>query len=260
MNEDQKKDRMMNAAFVRGQKRALMNVASRLENKSESEEYEEGKKVGRDYNSGKQMPDGKSDAWKKGWEDGRYPSEARSKNPFSNGVSRATREISVKLGNALQDHTYSTQGAAEAAKRSLGKDWEVKFDKEKHTYSVVKINNSISQAETTIFSEAGYKIVQYIGDTSGMVTVVTPGGQRICEDNATTARKYIVKCQREEGEYGKGTKVGNATRTMSKTQLRQKIREGWEVVYGDLNTVRNGQYLEMRTSAGKNITVQVEGD
>lgn len=57
-------------------------------------------------------------------------------------------------------------------------------------------------AETTIFSDKGYKIVK---DTSGRVTVVTPEGGRSVHADADAARAYIIKLQRQAGEYGKGS-------------------------------------------------------
>lgn len=59
-------------------------------------------------------------------------------------------------------------------------------------------------AETTLFSEKGYKIVMDSRDTSGSVTVVTPGGQRSVHGDANEGRKYITKLLKENGEYGKG--------------------------------------------------------
>ena len=53
-------------------------------------------------------------------------------------------------------------------------------------------------------------------------------------------------------------RVENITRTMSKAQIKQKCKEGAEVVFGDLDTIRNGAHLELRLSSGKKITVQVE--
>lgn len=74
--------------------------------------------------------------------------------------------------------------------------------------------------ETTIFQQNGYKIVQYVGDTSGMVTVVTPGGQRSVHESANAARSYITKLLKEDGVYGKGS-FGN-----SRYQIRRRFLEG----------------------------------
>ena len=63
-----------------------------------------------------------------------------------------------------------------------------------------------------------------------------------------------------EQEINNKFPILNVTRTMSKTQVRQKTREGAEVVRGDLDTARNGAHIELRLSSGRVITVQIEGE
>ena len=63
-----------------------------------------------------------------------------------------------------------------------------------------------------------------------------------------------------EQEINNKFPILNITRTMSKTQIRQKTREGAEVVRGDLDTARNGTHIELRLSSGRVITVQIEGE
>jgi hypothetical protein len=57
---------------------------------------------------------------------------SRAQTAIQNMAARAGVRVGIKLSNGLEDHEYSTQGAAEAACRSLGKGWEVKFKEGKY--------------------------------------------------------------------------------------------------------------------------------
>lgn len=59
-------------------------------------------------------------------------------------------------------------------------------------------------SETVIFSEQGYKITVYIGDTSGHVNLIRPDGTRSPMDSAPEARKTILKELKESGYHAKG--------------------------------------------------------
>lgn len=66
----------------------------------------------------------------------------------------------------------------------------------------------------------------------------------------------------EQAIANKMSKVGiaNATRSMSKTEIVKRAREGrWELLQ-DIDGKRNGQHIEVRLPSGKTQHIQIEGE